>query len=79
MKCVPSITLCGRSDNWHKGTRLPAGALLFLKSNQTLTMFKFVSGIILGVILSSVGFNGLAQFGNKTINGIQSFAVTVSR
>jgi hypothetical protein len=41
-------------------------------------MFKFLTGIIIGIIISSVGFNGLATAGNKAVNGVKSFAVSVS-
>ena len=37
-------------------------------------MPKFLTGIVVGIILSSVGFNGLANLGNRAINGIESFA-----
>ena len=37
-------------------------------------MIKFILGVVTGIILSSVGFNGLANLGNRAINGIESFA-----
>jgi len=37
-------------------------------------MSKFVIGVIVGIVLSTVGFNGIAQMGNRAIGGIQSFA-----
>ena len=38
-------------------------------------MSKFFVGVIIGVILSTVGFNGVANLGNRMIHGVQSFAV----
>jgi hypothetical protein len=37
-------------------------------------MTKFLIGIVTGIILSTVGFNGLANLGNRTITTIESFA-----
>jgi len=37
-------------------------------------MTKFLIGIVTGIILSTVGFQGLANLGNKTITTIESFA-----
>ena len=37
-------------------------------------MSKFFVGVIIGVILSTVGFNGIANLGNRAINGIETFA-----
>ena len=37
-------------------------------------MSKFLIGVIIGVILSTVGFNGIANLGNRAINGIETFA-----
>jgi hypothetical protein len=37
-------------------------------------MSKFLFGIVIGVILSTVGFNGVANMGNQLIQGIESFA-----
>ena len=38
-------------------------------------MSKFFIGVVTGVILSTVGFQGIANLGNRVINGIESFAV----
>jgi hypothetical protein len=37
-------------------------------------MSKFITGIIVGIVLSTVGFNGLANLGNKAVYTIQSTA-----
>jgi len=37
-------------------------------------MTKFLIGIVTGIILSTVGFNGLANLGNRTIHTIESLA-----
>ena len=37
-------------------------------------MSKFLIGVVTGIILSTVGFNGLANLGNRMISGIESFA-----
>ena len=38
-------------------------------------MSKFLIGVITGIILSTVGFNGIANLGDRLIHGVQSFAV----
>jgi hypothetical protein len=42
-------------------------------------MTKFIAGIIAGIILSTVGFQGIANLGNRAVTGIESFAVQSSR
>ena len=37
-------------------------------------MSKFLIGVVTGVILSTVGFNGIANLGNRAVNGIETFA-----
>ena len=37
-------------------------------------MSKFLTGIVVGIILSTVGFNGLANLGNRVISGVEIFA-----
>jgi len=37
-------------------------------------MSKFILGVVVGIILATVGFNGVANLGNRAINGIQTFA-----
>ena len=37
-------------------------------------MSKFLIGIVTGIVLSTVGFHGLANLGNRTITTIESFA-----
>lgn len=37
-------------------------------------MSKFFIGIITGIVLSTVGFNGLANLGNKAVQTIQTTA-----
>ena len=41
-------------------------------------MSKFIVGIITGIILSTVGFNGLANLGNNAVQMIQSTAQSAS-
>lgn len=36
-------------------------------------MINFISGIIVGIALATVGFDGVTQIGNRAIDGIQSF------
>lgn len=42
-------------------------------------MNNFIIGLVVGVILSTVGFNGMAQMGNRAIDGIQSFASSTAK
>jgi|DEB0MinimDraft_3_1074331.scaffolds.fasta_scaffold807393_1 hypothetical protein len=37
-------------------------------------MTKFLIGVVAGIVLATVGFNGMAQLGNRAVQGIQSFA-----
>ena len=37
-------------------------------------MNKFVVGVVVGIILSTVGFNGIANLGNRAVNSIETFA-----
>lgn len=37
-------------------------------------MSKFIVGVVTGIILATVGFNGVANLGNRAVNGIQTFA-----
>lgn len=37
-------------------------------------MIKFTIGVVVGIVLSAIGFDGMAHLGNRTIEGIQSFA-----
>jgi hypothetical protein len=37
-------------------------------------MIKFTIGIVTGIVLSTVGFNGLANLGNNAVQTIQSTA-----
>ena len=37
-------------------------------------MSKFFIGIVVGIILSTVGFNGIANLGNRVVNGVETFA-----
>ena len=39
-------------------------------------MSKFLIGIVVGIILSAVGFNGIANLGNRAVNGIETFATS---
>jgi hypothetical protein len=39
-------------------------------------MNNLILGIILGIVLSTVGFNGLANVGNRAIHTIESFATS---
>lgn len=39
-------------------------------------MNNLILGIILGIVLSTVGFNGLANVGNRVIYTIESFATS---
>lgn len=42
-------------------------------------MSKFFFGIVVGVMLSTVGFNGMAQMGNRAIDAIQSFSSAATK
>lgn len=42
-------------------------------------MNNFIIGIITGIVLSTVGFQGIANLGNRAVNGIESFAIQSSR
>ena len=37
-------------------------------------MKNFIFGIITGIVLSTVGFNGLANMGNNAVESVQNFA-----
>jgi hypothetical protein len=37
-------------------------------------MTNFITGIIVGIVLSTVGFNGLADLGNRAINTVENAA-----
>lgn len=37
-------------------------------------MKNLIIGIIIGIVLSTVGFNGLANIGNKAVQSIENFA-----
>ena len=37
-------------------------------------MSKFIIGVVTGIMLSTVGFNGLANLGNRAVHYIESFA-----
>jgi len=37
-------------------------------------MNKFIVGVVVGIILSTVGFNGIANLGNRAVNSIETFA-----
>ena len=37
-------------------------------------MTKFIIGVVTGIILATVGFNGLANLGNRAVHSIESFA-----
>jgi len=41
-------------------------------------MSNFLMGIVAGIVLATVGFNGMAQMGNRAVQGIQSFAQSSS-
>ena len=41
-------------------------------------MTKFLIGIVTGIVLATVGFNGIAQMGNRAIDSVQSFAQTAT-
>jgi len=42
-------------------------------------MTNFFVGLVAGIVLATVGFNGMANMGNRAIDGIQSFAQNTSR
>ena len=37
-------------------------------------MNNLIFGIITGIVLSTVGFQGLANLGNRAINSVETFA-----
>jgi len=37
-------------------------------------MSNFVFGIITGIVLSTVGFQGVANLGNRAIHSVETFA-----
>lgn len=37
-------------------------------------MKNILVGIIIGIVLSTVGFNGLANIGNNAVESVQNFA-----
>jgi len=39
-------------------------------------MSNFIFGIITGIVLSSVGFHGLANIGNRAIHSVETFATS---
>jgi hypothetical protein len=39
-------------------------------------MNNFIFGVITGIVLSTVGFQGLANLGNRAINGVETFATS---
>ena len=41
-------------------------------------MNNFIVGIIVGIVLSTVGFNGLANLGNNAVQMIESTAQSAS-
>ena len=41
-------------------------------------MSKFIIGTITGIVLSTVGFNGLANLGNNAVQMIESTAQSAS-
>ena len=52
---------------------------VLLSSRQELhRMTKFFFGIVTGIVLATVGFNGIAQMGNRAIDSVQSFAQTAT-
>lgn len=42
-------------------------------------MNHFILGIITGIVLSTVGFQGIATLGNRAVNSIESFAIQSSK
>jgi hypothetical protein len=38
-------------------------------------MSNFLFGVLAGIVLATVGFNGVAQLGNRAVQGIQSFTL----
>ena len=41
-------------------------------------MSNFLFGIVTGIVIATVGFNGIATIGNRTVQGIQTFAQSAS-
>ena len=39
-----------------------------------LFMSKFLIGVVVGIVLSTVGFNGIASLGNRAVHSIETFA-----
>jgi hypothetical protein len=42
-------------------------------------MFKFAAGVVFGIILSTIGFTGLAKIGDKSIQKVQDAAKEVAK
>jgi hypothetical protein len=42
-------------------------------------MFKFAAGVIFGIVISTIGFSGLANIGDKSIQKVQEVAKEVAQ
>jgi hypothetical protein len=42
-------------------------------------MFKFAAGVIFGIVISTIGFGGLANIGDKSIQKVQEVAKEVAQ
>jgi len=38
-------------------------------------MNNFLTGVVVGILVATVGFNGVAELGNRAVQSIQSFAL----
>jgi hypothetical protein len=43
------------------------------------SMFKFAAGVIFGIVISTIGFGGLANIGDKSIQKVQEVAKEVAQ
>lgn len=42
-------------------------------------MNNFIIGLVAGIVLATVGFNGIAQMGNRAVQSIESFSQNNAR
>ena len=42
-------------------------------------MNNFIIGVVAGIVLATVGFNGIVQMGNRAVQSIESFSQNSAR